>query len=546
MHTPLQDMIQPPLTLAPDATVQDAIAVMHASQASCVLVLDQQHLVGIVTKGVILQALMLSSDLNQCSVQTVMTQPVITLTESAYQGVRTTLSILKHHKIQHLPILNDASALVGVITSQALLEAWSAEEPSTDVAQSVPVKAPLPDVRLQQEVIRLQQLTEELTHRENEYHAVLTEQKQVETTLQRQLARERLIVSLTQQIHQSLKLEEILSTAVEEVREFLQADRVLVYQLDSKDARSVIAESVSRGELSILGQVINDPALTQQPNPDGFRIGHISLIENVETDDISPIYRACLKRLQVHASLTVPILQESGKFWGLLLAHNCSEPRIWQPSDVSLLRQLATQLAIALKQAELYEQLQLANQALRRLATSDSLTKLANRRHFDDSLTQEWKRLARDCSPLSLILCDVDFFKRYNDHYGHQAGDECLIQIAGALNRAARRPADLVARYGGEEFALILPNTSSIGAVRVVKKIQAEMNALQIPHPASDVSDLVTLSIGIASIAPNLHDSPDRLIAATDQALYHAKRQGRNTYSVQSTSIMFSLEEPEP
>jgi diguanylate cyclase (GGDEF)-like protein len=546
MYTPLQDVIQSPLTLAPDATVQDAIALMYTSQASCVLILDQQQLVGIVTKGAILQALMLSSDLNQRSVQTVMTHPVITLAESAYQGVKPTLSILKHRKIQHLPILNDASALVGVITSQALLQAWSAQDQSTDVIQSVSVKAPLPDIKLRQEVMRLQQLTEALTQRENEYHTVLTEQKQVETTLQRQLARERLIVNLTQQIHQSLKLEEILSTAVEEIREFLQADRVLVYQLDSKDTRSVIAESVSRGELSILGQVINDPALAQQPNPDGFRIGHISLIENVETDDISPIYRACLKRLQVQASLTVPILQESGKLWGLLLAHSCIEPRTWQPSEVNLLRQLATQLAIALKQAELYEQLQLANQALHRLATSDSLTKLANRRHFDDSLTQEWKRLARDCSPLSLVLCDVDFFKRYNDHYGHQAGDECLMQIAGALNRAARRPADLVARYGGEEFALILPNTSSIGAVRVVKKIQAEMNALQIPHLASDVSDVVTLSIGIASIAPTLQGSPDRLIEATDQALYEAKRQGRNTYSVQSTSILFSLEEPEP
>ncbi|MBO9998580.1 MAG: CHASE2 domain-containing protein [Cyanobacteria bacterium SID2] len=172
--------------------------------------------------------------------------------------------------------------------------------------------------------------------------------------------------------------------------------------------------------------------------------------------------------------------------------------------------------------------LEAANHKLHRIATMDSLTQVANRRRFDEYLNQEWQRMSRERAPLSLILCDVDDFKRYNDTYGHQAGDVCLHQIAQAIRRALKRPADLVARYGGEEFAAILPNTPASGAMQVARAIREEIWKLAIPHTASRVSDLVTVSLGVTTQIPILTRPVEFLIAASDRALYEAKARGRN------------------
>ncbi len=157
-----------------------------------------------------------------------------------------------------------------------------------------------------------------------------------------------------------------------------------------------------------------------------------------------------------------------------------------------------------------------------------SLTKIANRRRFDQGLHSEWKRLARERLPLSLILCDVDFFKAYNDTYGHRAGDFCLQQIAQILRENVKRPADLVARYGGEEFAVILPNTHLKGAVKVAEDIRNSLHNLEIEHSNSPVSNQVTLSLGVASLIPNHYLSEDFLIGEADRALYEAKKSGRD------------------
>ena len=171
--------------------------------------------------------------------------------------------------------------------------------------------------------------------------------------------------------------------------------------------------------------------------------------------------------------------------------------------------------------------LEQANQELQKLARLDGLTQIANRRSFDETLDLQWRILRREQFSLSLILCDIDYFKYYNDTYGHQAGDECLRQVALAMNRASKRPADLVARYGGEEFAVIMPNTRPDGAWHVAVEIQQEIQQLQLPHCRSPFRYL-TLSIGISSVIPNQTCCPETLINFADEALYEAKEQGRN------------------
>jgi two-component system, cell cycle response regulator len=154
-------------------------------------------------------------------------------------------------------------------------------------------------------------------------------------------------------------------------------------------------------------------------------------------------------------------------------------------------------------------------------------------------LLQEWRRLKREQKPLSLIICDVDFFKQYNDTYGHSGGDECLCLVAKAIEAAARRAADLVARYGGEEFVALLPNTPLVGAMEVAKLIQVRVQNLQIRHQKSTVSEYLTLSIGVAGIVPSEVTTPEELLIYADQALYQAKQAGRDQIVVsQMNSII--------
>lgn len=169
-----------------------------------------------------------------------------------------------------------------------------------------------------------------------------------------------------------------------------------------------------------------------------------------------------------------------------------------------------------------------ANQELQRLAVTDGLTQVANRRQFDEYLNSEWQRLERENADLALIVCDIDYFKLYNDTYGHQGGDECLRVVAKAISRAAKRPADLVARYGGEEFAVILPHTDELGAIAVAQNIAQEIQQSKILHSQSAINEYVTLSIGIASTIPTPEYSPEVLFAVADKGLYEAKKQGRN------------------
>lgn len=177
-------------------------------------------------------------------------------------------------------------------------------------------------------------------------------------------------------------------------------------------------------------------------------------------------------------------------------------------------------------------QLEESNRELQRLSSLDGLTGIANRRQFDKTLEQEWQRALRNCAELSLIMIDIDYFKLYNDTYGHQAGDDCLKGVALALARIVHRPSDIVARYGGEEFAVILPETDMEGTLRVAEKMREAISRLNMRHEASKVSDKITLSIGIANLHPRGSDNPDLLLTAADDALYRAKHAGRNRIEV--------------
>lgn len=179
-------------------------------------------------------------------------------------------------------------------------------------------------------------------------------------------------------------------------------------------------------------------------------------------------------------------------------------------------------------------QLNRLSERMVQLAREDGLTGLANRRHFNDSYLVEWERARREQKPLALVFIDVDHFKAYNDNHGHLEGDRALAAVAAEIKPLARRPGDLAARYGGEEFVLLLPNTPAEGALEIAEVLLAAVDARRIPHKASSVGPFVSVSMGVASVVPDSHIAPAKLIDRADDALYAAKKAGRHQVVVGS------------
>ncbi|MGK7921571.1 MAG: diguanylate cyclase [Trichodesmium sp.] len=347
--------------------------------------------------------------------------------------------------------------------------------------------------------------------------------------------KEHLLGLILEQVHQSLNLDEILETIVESVRLFLECERVVIYRF-LEDGKSIVEkESVAAGYSPMLGKIIDDRCFSNT-NIKPYEQGYIDQIDDVESLKVNEYHANLLRQFQVKASMVLPILinQEKEKqasdktAWGLIIAHQCSHKRQWPRLDSDLLKRLATQTAIAIQKAELFHGLEKRNQELEKVAYIDSLTGVPNRRHFEEKFHEEWKRLIRDNTSMSVIMVDVDYFKLYNDTYGHQQGDKCLQQVAQAISRAVKRPADFVARYGGEEFVGVLPNTPIEGALKVAENIRKEIEALEIPHTTSAVSNWVTSSLGVASSHWSNESNPEMLLQAADMALYNAKKAGRN------------------
>lgn len=354
--------------------------------------------------------------------------------------------------------------------------------------------------------------------------------------LRKQTERSQLMTFIQERIRQSLNLNDILKNTVDEVRKFLKADRVLIYKFHSDGTGQVLMESIAPGLQSVLENI----SINSYSSNDNLQPTHLT--KNISIADLIPYHIEFLTRFQVKSNLVVPISKNSQEqlsntdfcdysreeLWGLLIAHHCSKSRRWQASEVEFIEHLARQLAIALQQSELYQQLETANEKLFQFATLDSLTKIANRRIFDEYIDREWRRMAREKAPISLIFCDVDYFKLYNDTYGHPAGDKCLQEVANAIKAEVKRPGDLVARYGGEEFVVVLPRTDGKGGYYVAESIRKRVMGLNLVNSASKVSPFVSLSLGVASTIPLPGSSLEQLIKTADEALYQAKKEGRN------------------
>ncbi|MEN9567927.1 MAG: hypothetical protein RLZZ69_3123 [Cyanobacteriota bacterium] len=313
--------------------------------------------------------------------------------------------------------------------------------------------------------------------------------------------------------------------------------------MDNLDTGVILIVDDNHTNLAVLSQVLKSAGLKVRVAVDGesaiaqveYALPELILLD-VQMPGIDG-FETC-QRLKVNpVTSNIPVIfmtalaDTENKIKGLSLGAVDYITKPFQEEEV--LARIKVHLRLHFLTRKVMEQsaaLQQANQQLMLLANLDGLTAVANRRRFDEYLDQQWYLLAQKQEPITLILGDLDYFKNYNDFYGHQAGDDCLKQVASALNLAAKRTSDLVCRYGGEEFALILPHTDEQGAIKVAKSAIAEVKKLRIPHSQSLVSQYVTMSLGISCQVPRPELQPKSAIAAADAALYQAKQQGRDRF----------------
>jgi len=232
-------------------------------------------------------------------------------------------------------------------------------------------------------------------------------------------------------------------------------------------------------------------------------------------------YEVCRKLKDQNSTRDIPVIFITGK------SNEQDEAKGFQAGAVDYITKPFSSL-IALARVKTHIELKRRGDMLERLAGLDGLTGIPNRRHFDQFLAAEWKRSIRYNHTISLIIMDIDYFKLFNDHYGHTEGDECLKKVAKVFSQSMLRSTDILARYGGEEFACVLPETDFQGAMTTAKRIMKAIQDLGLPHEKSQVADYVTVSIGVASSSPQIKEKALDLIEMADKALYEAKGNGRN------------------
>ncbi len=396
--------------------------------------------------------------------------------------------------------------------------------------------------------------------------ADITAQKQAELERQRELERALLLKRITADIRASLDSRQIFQTAATALGQALQVSRCTLHTYIAAPEPQIppVAEYWA-GVLDLQPAAQAPEAIrpTRSGESLAWQVEHPLMALALASDQAVVIDAAAQDaRLAGMETGEPPALRSlllvrtsyQGQPNGAICLEQRDRQRTWQAAEIELLEAVAAQMGIAIAQARFFEQeqqqrtelamqnaalqkteaaLMVANQNLQRLATRDGLTGVANRWHFNQRLREEWQRLGREHHFLALVLCDVDYFKPYNDTYGHLAGDDCLQQIARTLDKLVQRPADLTARYGGEEFAILLPNTTLAGAAHVAGRLTQAVADLQLVHSQAPGGH-VTISAGVAALVPQTNQPPETLIAAADRALYQAKQQGRNRFVLQA------------
>jgi len=338
-------------------------------------------------------------------------------------------------------------------------------------------------------------------------------QSQLYEQSQLQLGRERTLNRITQAIRRTLDLKTVFAAATWEIGQLLNLQRVQIWQLREQFWHSEAEYRASLDSPVGLGWKIADVN-----NPVAEQLRRLEIVINCPFQEGLPWQGACL---------AIP-LRVGEHLWGALVCYRDSYAMGWSTAQVDFFRQISDQLAIAIQQSELYTQLQQANHQLQQLVRVDGLTQVASRRYFDEFLETTWQNAFRERLPLSLLMADIDYFKAYNDRYGHQSGDLCLQQVAQTIQKLTHRRSDLVARYGGEEFAVVLPGTDAAGALQVGLAIVDAVRKLQIEHGASPLGPHLTLSLGVATLDLEHCKEVQVLLDQADQALYMAKNQGRD------------------
>ena len=359
----------------------------------------------------------------------------------------------------------------------------------------------------------------------------ITRRKKIEQQLSEQSHADRIFAKIAKNIYGCLNIDTILQTAADEINRFFLAERVFIVKVLRDRQLNLLFES----KLAVFSscEMSDWEKLPVKEVADYFEFllkGAIIALDNTLKSTIVSTHGNSDFTLVPCSMLILPVICDR-ELWGLICVEFSFAQKYWQQQKIKFLEQVAIQLGVAIRQWLLYQQLEQTNKKLAQQATIDNLTRVANRRQFDQYIALEWRRCAREKHPLSLILCDIDYFKLYNDTYGHLLGDRCLKMVALAIAKITKRPADLVARYGGEEFAVILPNTNILGAKYLAEQIRARVEALKIAHADSSVNNYVTLSLGVSCCIPSHNLNFVALIEAADKGLYQAKKLGRNRVS---------------
>lgn len=479
-----------PLTVEVNASVDDVITLLNQTKASCVLIVEQQKLLGIFTERDVVRMTAVRQQFAELRITDVMSKNFISVTKSQMTDVRVLLDLMRHHRIRHLPVLNELHQLIGIITHKTIRKVFKpadmlrlrfvSELMETHVIQASPDTSVL-DIALlmAKNIVSCVVITQRNTEEKNYPVGVITEID---------------IVRLRAQgwDFSSTPAKEVMSRILKPVKN----DDTLWLAHQKMEQANIRRLVVVDSEGKLCG-IITQTSLLRALDPLEMHI-LINILQQTVDEQTMQLQQ---QNQALHREI------EQCRLMKAVLTKNETEYR------------------------NIVEKLKTRNQQLQQLANYDGLTGLANRRYFDNYLQQQWERLSRQQAPISLIISDVDYFKNYNDTYGHQLGDECLKRIANIFKAAIKRSTDLVARYGGEEFIVFLPNTNLEAAIYLAQQIRLEVESLDILHINSDVSHRVTVSLGVAALIPQLNNSPQTLFAAADKMLYKAKSAGRNTVS---------------